>query len=135
MPVTRISRLGRLLGIGRRVGVDRTPVLALDRPGLVHRLADDVDDAPKEPGPDRHRDRQSGIPDVLAAHEALADVHGDRAHGRFAEMLRHFEHQAVAVVVGFQRIEDRRQLAVEMHVDDGADDLRNAPDLIGLCWP
>ena len=41
-------------------------------------------------------------------------------------MLRHLEHQAVAVVVGLQRVQDRRQVAVELHVDDGADDLGDA---------
>ncbi len=49
-----------------------------------------------------------------------------------AKMLRHFEHQAVALVLGLQRIEDRRQLAFELHVDDGADDLRDASALIAF---
>jgi hypothetical protein len=29
-------------------------------------------------------------------------------------MLRHFEHEAVAVVVGFERRQNRRQVAVEL---------------------
>jgi hypothetical protein len=41
-------------------------------------------------------------------------------------MLRHFEDEAVAVVVGFKRRKDRGQCAVERNVDDSADDLRNA---------
>ncbi len=43
-----------------------------------------------------------------------------RAHRAFAEMLGDFEHQAVAAVVGLERIENLRQFAVELHVDDGA---------------
>ena len=43
-------------------------------------------------------------------------------------MLGDFEHQAVAVVVGLERVEDRRQMVVEGDVDDGADDL---PHLAG----
>jgi hypothetical protein len=39
------------------------------------------------------------------------------------EICAPVERQAVAVVVGFQRGEDRGQLAVERHVDDGADHL------------
>ena len=46
----------------------------------------------------------------------------------FAEMLGHFEHQAVALVLGFQRIEDRGQMIFEMHVDHRADDLGDASD-------
>ncbi len=40
-------------------------------------------------------------------------------------MLGDFEHQALAVVVGFQRVQDFRQMAFELDVDDGADDLRD----------
>ena len=79
----------------------------------------------------RHGDRQAGIGDRLAAHQTFGRIHGDGAHRRFAQMLRHFEHQPVAVVVGFQRVQNRRQMAVELDVDDGADDLGDAAGLIG----
>ena len=46
-----------------------------------------------------------------------------RADGVLAEMLGDFEHEAVAVVRRLERVQDRRQVAVELHVDDGADDL------------
>ena len=49
-----------------------------------------------------------------------------------AEMLRDFEHQAVAAVLGLERVQDRRQVAVELHVDDGADDLGDLSDGVGL---
>ena len=45
-----------------------------------------------------------------------------------AEMLRDLEHQAVALVLGLQRVEDRRQMVLELHVDDGADDLGDVSD-------
>ena len=68
---------------------------------------------------------------LLAAGQAVGRVHRDRADGVLAEMLRDFEHEAVAVIVGLERREDRRQLAVERHVDDGADDLaRSRPVLV-----
>ena len=50
-------------------------------------------------------------------------------------MLGDFEHQAVALVLGFQRVEDRRQVIVEMHVDDGADDLGDVSDCVGHDGP
>jgi hypothetical protein len=53
-------------------------------------------------------------------------IHGDAAHGGFAELLGDFEHEAVALVLGFERVQDFRQMAVELHVDDGADDLGDA---------
>ena len=105
--------------------------------GLVDRLADHVHDAPERAVADRHRDRLAGVGDLLAAHQALAGIHGDGAHGRFAEMLGDLEHQPVALVLGLERVEDRRQMAFELHVDDGADDLGDVSDCIGHggpCW-
>ena len=41
-------------------------------------------------------------------------------------MLRHFEHKAVAVIGCLERVENFRQMPVELHVDNGADDLCDA---------
>ena len=124
---------GRLVGVGRRFLMDRAHVFGLDRACFVDRLADDVDDAAERAGADRHHDRRAGVGDFLAAHQALGGVHRDGAHGGFAEMLRDFEHQAVAAVLGFDRVQNGRQMALELHVDDGADDLRDASGLVGGC--
>ena len=124
MPVTRIcasvdcsAKVGRGLVDGARARWSSTG------PRLVDRLADDVHDAAERLVADRHRDRRAGVGHLLAAHQAFGRVHGDGAHGVLAEVLGDFEHQAVAVVVGLERVQDRRQVAVELHVDDGADDL------------
>ena len=45
-------------------------------------------------------------------------------------MLRHFQHETVAVVVGLQRVQDFRQMAVELHVHHGAHDLRDAAEFV-----
>ena len=125
------GRLGRLIGIGRRLLMDRARLLVRHRARLVDRLADHVDDAAERAGADRHADRLAGIGHFLAAHQAFAGIHGDGAHGRLAEMLGDFEHQAVALVLGLQRVENRRQVILEMHVDDGADDLGDVSDFAG----
>ena len=124
---------GQHLGIGRLVdeirgrGVDRGGDLDVDVAQLVHRLADDIDDPPQGLAPDRHRDGGPGVDHLLAAGQAVRAVHGDGAHGRFAQMLGHLEHQRLALVGGVERVQDVRQLAVEMDVDDGAGDARDAP--------
>ena len=46
-------------------------------------------------------------------------------------MLRHLKHEAVAVVLGLQRVQDFRQLVGELHVHDRADDLGDASDFVG----
>ena len=112
--------LGRLVDQRRRRLVDRHPDLGIDRPALVDRLADHIQDPAERLAADRHRDRLAGVDHLLAAGEAIGAVHGDRAHGRFAEMLGDLEDQLVAVIVGVQRVQDRRQGAVELDVDDRA---------------
>ena len=110
--------MARLLGVG--IGAR-----------LVDRLADDVDDAPERAVADGHGDRLAGVGHLLAAHQAFGGVHGHRAHGVLAQVLRHLEHQAAAAVLGLERIEDRRQMPVELHVDDGAHHLADTTDYVG----
>ena len=69
---------------------------------------------PSVPVADRHRDRLAGVDHLLAAHQAFGGVHGDGAHGVLAEMLGDLEHQPVAAVLGLERVQDRRQVAVEL---------------------
>ena len=116
----------RLLGEGGSRLVDGAGALGLDGTGFVDRLADDVEDAAERLGADRHGDRLAGIADVLAADEALGGVHGDAAHGVLTEVLSHFQHHAGAVVGGLQRVQDLRQVIVELDVDNSADDLGDA---------
>ena len=126
-------RFGCLVGVGRRFLVDRAHVLTLDRTHFVDRLADHVHDAAERAGSDRHPDRAAGVVDLLAADQPLGGIHGDGAHRGFAEMLGDFEHQAVAAVLGLDRVQNGRQVTLELHVDDGADDLRDASGLVGGC--
>ena len=133
MPVTRISAsvdCSAKVGAGwwmARLG------RGLDRARLVDRLADDVHDAAERLVADRHRDRLAGVGHLLAADEAFGRVHGDGAHGVLAQVLGDFEHQALALVLGLERVQDLRQMAVELHVDDGAHHLTDLTDLVARC--
>ncbi len=51
---------------------------------------------------------------------------------RLAELLRHFEHQRLVVVLGVQRVLDEGQLALELHVHHGAEHLGDPADIV-LC--
>ena len=124
---------GGLVGIGRRFLVDRAQAFRNHRTGFIDRLADHVDDAAERAGADRHHDRVAGVGDFLTADQTLGGVHRDGAHRGFAEMLRHFEHQTVAAVLGLDRVQNGGQMSLELHVDDGADDLRDASGLVGWC--
>ena len=78
---------------------------------------------PRRAGADGNGDRGAGVAHRLAAHQTVGNVHGDAAHRILAEMLGDFENEALAVIGGFQRVQNFRQVAFELDVDDGADDL------------
>ena len=115
--------LGGLIDIGGSRRVYRPLLRGLDRAGLVDRLAHHVHDTSERFVAYRDGDRLAGVDYVLAAHQAFGRIHGYGAHGVFAEMLRDLEHEPVAVVLGLERVQDLRQLVVELHVDDGSQDL------------
>ena len=119
---------GRLIDEQWRFGVDRGGALVADRAALVDRLADDIHDSAERLGADRHADLRPGVAHFLAARESFGGVHRDRPDHRFAEMLGNLEDQAVAIIVGLERAEDRRKLTIERNIDDRADDLSDAPD-------
>ena len=66
----------------------------------------------------------------MTAHEAFGRVHRNRANGRFTEVLGDLEHEALALIFGLQRVQDLRQPFLELHVDDGADDLGDASNIV-----
>ena len=124
---------GGLVGVGRRILVDGALAFELDGTCFVDRLADHVHDATQRAVANRNRDRLAGVGHFLAAHQTFGGVHRDRSHGGLTEMLGDFEHQTVAAVLGFQRIENGRQVALELHVDNGAHDLGDATALVSCC--
>ena len=91
-------------------------------------LADDVEDTPQRFRADGDRNRGTRVAHVMATNQALGAVHGDGPHGVLAEMLRHFQDQLVALVLRFERIQDRRQIAFELHIDHRPHHLRDLSD-------
>ena len=113
--------------------MDGAVAFRFDRPGFIDRLADHVHDAAERAHTNRHHDRVAGVADFLAADQTFRRIHRDGAHRGFTEMLGDLEHEAVAAVLRLERVQNGRQVAFELHVDDGADDLGDASGLIGGC--
>ena len=85
---------------------------------------------PSISGPHRHLDALAGIGGFFAPHEPVSGVHGDAAHRALTQVLRHFEHQAVALVVDVKGVQNRRKLTLELHVHDRAHDLADLADRV-----
>ena len=124
MPVEDL-RFRRLLAELRGGLVDRAGLRGGNRALFVHRLADDVQDAAQRGVAHRHRNRRAEVLHRGATDQTFGRVHGDGADGVLAQMLRDFQNQTLAVVVRLERVQDRRKRPIELHVDDGADHLRD----------
>ncbi len=103
--------------------MDRALLGGLDRARLIDRLAHHVHDAAQGLVADRHGDRLASVHDLLPAHQTFGRVHGDGADRVLAEMLGDFEHEAIALIVGLERVQDLRQVLGELDVDHRAHDL------------
>src|SRR5690606_25983088 len=121
-----------LLDEGRCVLVDFATTIGSDRTSFVDRLAEDVHDAAERSFTDGNRDCGAGVRHFGATDETFGRVHSNGAHGVFAEVLGNFQYQTLTIIGGFKRVQDGGQVIVEHHVNDGANDLRNATGLL-LC--
>ncbi len=86
-----------------RLQRDEIGTLAMNRPArrarrnrraIVHRLAENVQDAPQRGSANRNGDRTSGVHDIHAADDAVRARHRDRAHLVAPNVLLHLDRNA-----------------------------------------
>jgi hypothetical protein len=111
--------------------VDRVVLLGFDGTGLVHGLADDVDDAAECLRSDGHLNAVAGILNVHVADQTFGRVHGDAANRLLSQVLRDFEDQVPRQIVDCRVgdlecvVDGWNRAVLEFDVDDGSDDLGN----------
>jgi peptide chain release factor 1 len=112
--------------------MDRPPLLRLQVPLPVDRVAEDVEEAPQGRFADGDADRRTGVLDFNAARQAVGGIHRDGAHSVVPEVLLDLGDQILrrpAVLLRDRDAErgvDLRQLAGEDDVDDDAPNLDHA---------
>ena len=90
---------------------------------LVDGFSNHIDDSAEGLGSDRDLDRIAGVQHLLASNQTFGGVEGDGPHIASSEMLGHLKDESVLGSLHLKGIEDRGQLSIELHVDDGADNL------------
>jgi hypothetical protein len=113
---------GTLLGERGRVTMDGAILIGEDGTPLVNGLSNDVDDSTESLGTNWHHNRRANIHDRLSADETLSRVEGDGTDVVATKMLGNFEDQTVFGALDLKRIENRGQVALELHIDDGTND-------------
>ena len=97
--------------------------VSLNRTLFVDRITCHVQDTAKRGCPNRNHDRVTRICHGCATYQTFGGVHRDGANRVFAQVLRYFQNKGLTIVVSRQRVQDLRQVIVELHVDNGANDL------------
>ena len=105
--------------------MDGQEALSVDGATLVNGLTNDIDDSAEGAGADGNLNGVTSVDDWLAADETLSGVESDGAHVVATQVLGDLEDEAVLGALNLERVENRRKLTLELHIDDGANDLRN----------
>src|SRR3982750_4001524 len=102
---------------------------------VVHRLTNDVENAAESSLSHRNCDRAAGVDSLHTADHAVSGQHRNRAYSPFAEMLLNFSDNFDALgnfeALGnnFQGLVNRRQIVLELDVNDWTNDLNDAAGL------
>merc|ERR1712166_511635 len=119
-------------GVGGRVSVDGSVLVSEDGTTLINGLTDNVDDSSEGLGTDGHQNGGSNIADTLSSNETLGGVKGNSAHVVTTQMLGDFEDESVGAVLNLKGVQNRGELALELDIDDGTNDLGNFAHTLGV---
>lgn len=116
---------GTLLGEGRRISMDGKELVGHDGTLLVNGLTDDIDNSTESRGADGHPNGAASVNDALASDEALSGVEGNGSHVVATEMLGNLENESLTGILDLKGVLNRREVALELNIDDGTNDLGN----------
>ena len=107
----------------RSVLMDATFRCLAESFALIHRLTDHVQD-PAQSGTAHGNGNWTGsIGHLLTANQTFGRVHSDGTNCALAQVLGNFEHQRLAAIVCCQSVQNLRQIAIKLNVNNGADHL------------
>ena len=95
----------------------------IDGSHLVDGLANHVDDAAESTSANGHLDGSASVNDTLSSDETLSGIEGNGAHVVATEMLGDLQHESAVDTLDFEGVQNRGQVTLELHIDDGTNDL------------
>ena len=105
--------------------MDGKELLSADGATLIDGLTNDIDDAAEGLRTDGNLNGIASVADGLATHKTLSGVERNGAHVVATQVLGDLEDETVLSALNFERVEDGRKFALELHIDDGTNNLGN----------
>jgi hypothetical protein len=95
----------------------------VDGTSLIDWLSNDIDNSTESFWTDWHENGSTGIGDTLTSNETFSGIQGDGSHVVASQMLSDFQDQSVLSTFYFEGIQNGWQLAIEVHINDGTNNL------------
>ena len=105
--------------------MDRKSLAGADGTTLVNGLTNDIDDAAESLGTDGNSNGSASVLNGLSTHETLSGVESDGTHVVATQMLGDLKDETVIGFLNLKSVENGREFAFELHIDDGTDNLGN----------
>lgn len=111
--------------------MDGSELVGSDGATLVNGLTNHIDNSAESFGADGHQNGGTGVVDGLSTDKTFSGVQSNSSDVVTTQVLSDLEHESVLHTLDFKSVENRRESTLELHVDDGTNNLRN----LSLCDP
>jgi hypothetical protein len=114
-----------LVNEGGGISVDRSVLVSFDGATLINGLTNDINDSSESLGADGHENGGASVVHGLATDETFSGVESDGSDVVATQVLGDLEDESVSDTFNFKSVENWGQSSLEVHVDDGTNNLRN----------
>jgi len=105
--------------------VDRSVLVSLDGTTLINGLSNNINDSSESLGADGNENGATSVVNGLATDETFSGVESDGSDVVATQVLGDFEDESVCNTINFKSVENWGKSSLELHVDDGTNNLRN----------
>lgn len=100
-------------------------LISLDGTTLIDGLTNNVDDSSEGLGTDGYQNGGADITDTLSSNETFSGIEGNGTDVVSTEMLGDLKNESVGAVLNLEGVQNWGKLALELHIDDGTNNLGN----------
>eukprot|EP00056_Hartaetosiga_gracilis_P017347 m.7005 g.7005 ORF g.7005 m.7005 type:complete len:506 (+) comp5634_c0_seq1:128-1645(+) len=125
------SSCGLHFSQNRGFSVNRHKRVSLNGTTLINWLSNNIHNTTKGSSSNGNCDGSASIRHSLSTNKTFCTIHSNCTHCVFTQMLSNFKNKSLFVIVDFEGIEDRWQVRVEFHINNGTNNRHNGTICLG----